>query len=278
MTLLNGNCGSSSHSFTFFFFLINALILITRTPTCTPQTTNFSRVLCNSADVSPEPAAFLVSFNTTLTDLRANLSSPASTGFATVQLVRTTAPIYALFHCRGYTSRSDCLASLDAVFALSGANCYLLHRATIFTDGCYLRYAAINLFDAVFSTGQSGFCDDPTAAERRVGFNETASEALVEVEREVMGREGRFVAGKKGSASGGRRMVYAAGECLPVLGTTDCRRCLESALRNVRGCLPEAGGRAVESGCFMRFSGEEFFNGSLAVDLDLTIRDIGGGE
>lgn len=130
----------------------------------------------------------------------------------------------------------------------------------------------------MINTGQSGFCDDPTSAERGVEFNETASEALVEVEREVMGRDGRFLAGRMGTARGGGAVVYAAGECLPVLGTVECRQCLESALRNVRGCLPEAGGRAVESGCFMRFSSQQFFNGSLAVDLDLTRVDVGGGQ
>lgn len=129
----------------------------------------------------------------------------------------------------------------------------------------------------MINTGQSGFCDDPRSGEGLVGLAETASEALEQVAREVVGREGRFAAGKKGGASGGGRMVYAAGECLPVLRSEDCQRCLESALGNVKGCLPQAGGRAVESGCFMRLSGEEFFDASLAVDLDL-IRDIGGGE
>lgn len=276
MTIFSGNGSSSIHD-GFFFFI--ALFIIATTPTCTGQTTNFSRFVCNADNVSPDPPAFLINFNAIHADLRANLSSPAATGFATAQIVRSTAPIYAIFHCRGYTSHPRCPACLDTVFAISNASCYVKHRATVFTDECYLSYSTINLFvgGGLINTGQSGFCDDPTSGERLVGLGETASEALEEVETEVVGREGSFVAGKKGGASGGGRTVYAAGECMPVLGSEDCRRCLESAMGNVKGCLPEAGGRAVESGCFMRLSGEEFFNASLAVDLDLT-RDIGGGE
>lgn len=46
-----------------------------------------------------------------------------------------------------------------------------------------------------------------------------------------------------------------------------CAQCLEVAARNIDGCPPNSDGRAVDAGCFMRYSDKPFFPANATVDL-----------
>ena len=63
-----------------------------------------------------------------------------------------------------------------------------------------------------------------------------------------------------GFAVGEVEGVYALAQCWKTLGIDVCRKCLEKAAREVRGCLPNREGRVLNAGCYLRYSTEKFYN------------------
>lgn len=71
------------------------------------------------------------------------------------------------------------------------------------------------------------------------------------------------IAGSSGSGGFGAtevRGVYALGQCWSSLSNGECRICLEKAGEEVRRCLPSKEGRALNAGCFLRYSTAKFYN------------------
>lgn len=54
--------------------------------------------------------------------------------------------------------------------------------------------------------------------------------------------------------------VYALAQCWNTLGSGGCRECLRKAGREVKGCLPKKEGRALNAGCYLRYSTQKFYN------------------
>ena len=63
-----------------------------------------------------------------------------------------------------------------------------------------------------------------------------------------------------GFAVGEAEGVYALAQCWKTLGIDGCRKCLEKAAREGRGCLPNKEGRVLNAGCYLRYSTEKFYN------------------
>ncbi|KAK9147053.1 hypothetical protein Sjap_006956 [Stephania japonica] len=53
--------------------------------------------------------------------------------------------------------------------------------------------------------------------------------------------------------------VYGVAQCWRSLNKSGCRECLESARKSVVGCLPSSEGRALNVGCYVRYSTEQFY-------------------
>lgn len=73
------------------------------------------------------------------------------------------------------------------------------------------------------------------------------------------------VALKAGGGGGGFAVgqvgeVYALAQCWNTVGTDGCRECLRKAAKEVRGCLPKKEGRALNAGCYLRYSTHKFYN------------------
>jgi len=82
----------------------------------------------------------------------------------------------------------------------------------------------------------------------RFGFQVSETAARVAV------RKGGFgVAGENG--------VHALAQCWESLGKEDCRVCLEKAVKEVKRCVSRREGRAMNTGCYLRYSDHKFYNG-----------------
>lgn len=228
---------------------------------------------CNLNDDATNLPAFYDNLNASFADIRASLRSSTSL-FATAERVRSSEPIYALFQCRPYLSYSDCLSCFDEAADLARRTCTITRGVTTLSDSCFLRYDYSNHFKDVLNLGQTGFCDDPDRSLETVlneTFYETVKNAFMEVVDIVPREDKLFVLGRK-AGDGGATAVFVAGQCVPTIEREQCSSCLESAERNVDGCMPAGGGRAVQYGCFLRFSASPFFNRSQAVDLNQVAR------
>lgn len=54
--------------------------------------------------------------------------------------------------------------------------------------------------------------------------------------------------------------VFALGQCWGTLRSEECEVCLRKAAKDVRGCLPNKEGRALNAGCYLRYSTHKFYN------------------
>lgn len=66
---------------------------------------------------------------------------------------------------------------------------------------------------------------------------------------------------KGGFGVSGESGVYALAQCWESVGVGGCRECLEKAARGViEKCGGKTEGRALNAGCYLRFSNHKFFN------------------
>ena len=74
-----------------------------------------------------------------------------------------------------------------------------------------------------------------------------------------------FIVGSKETGSSG---VYGLAQCWENVNKSSCRLCLEAAAKDLRSCVPMVEGRALYSGCYLRYSNKKFFNNSTKVNAD----------
>ncbi|KAL6643221.1 hypothetical protein ACP70R_021402 [Stipagrostis hirtigluma subsp. patula] len=212
---------------------------------------------CSQYNATPA-AAFLAALNSTFAGLRANLSAAGGGGFATAAEPRAAAPAFAMAQCRPYVAGADCVACFDAAAARLHAACGAANGGRAILDGCVLRYESAAFFDQATLPGNTQVCNG--SAVPSGGFAD-AARALVADLAAAVPRAPRFAAA---ASSGG---VYAAAQCVETVGEGGCAQCLKVAAGNIDGCPPNSDGRAVDAGCFMRYSDKPFFPANATVDL-----------
>ncbi|KAK1273351.1 Cysteine-rich receptor-like protein kinase 2 [Acorus gramineus] len=232
--------------------LLTILITITDRTVSDPQT-NLLNIGCSQYNAS-NPADFISKLNQTFSDLRSQIN--ASTRFATAQ----RPPVYSLFQCRPYLSTSDCLACLSG--AVSRIRNCSGNGARVIFDGCFLRYESNSFFDQTTLPGNVGLCSNRTVAAGATAFDSAAVTLLSDLAEATPKIRGYFAA-----AEGGGTAVYGAAQCAETVSKNGCGDCLAVALGNIKSCPPDAEGRAVDAGCFLRYSVSAFFDSNQTVDL-----------
>ncbi|CAJ1946683.1 unnamed protein product [Sphenostylis stenocarpa] len=171
--------------------------------------------------------------------------------------VSSATPLYGLAQCFQDLSNIDCLQCF-AASRTKLPRCLPSVSAHIFLDGCFLRYDNYSFYtedtepvrDTVNCTTQYG----PVAGEaERLVFGDSVGKVVESVVR-VAVNEGR------GFAVGEGEGVYALAQCWKTVRGKGCSDCLRKAGNEVRRCLPKREGRALNSGCYLRYSTFKFYN------------------
>ncbi|KAK8653291.1 hypothetical protein V6N13_127299 [Hibiscus sabdariffa] len=179
--------------------------------------------------------------------------------FATYHL-DSAPPIYALAQCHRDLSQTECLLCF-AVSRTKIPRCLPFNSARIFLDGCFLRYENYSFYrESVSSSLDQVVCSSDDVAKagedsstKRVGlFGKKVGYAVSRVTKIAL-RDGGFGA----LAVDG---VFALAQCWESVPFEGCRECLQKAAMAVKGCLPKAEGRGLNTGCYLRYSTEKFFN------------------
>ncbi|XP_031287769.1 cysteine-rich receptor-like protein kinase 1 [Pistacia vera] len=168
--------------------------------------------------------------------------------------------IYGLAQCHEDLSSTDC----ELCFAAARTKvprCLPSESARIFLDGCFLRYDDYDFFketiDPVYDTVN---CSSPTGLladdSLHKQFEAKLGELITNVTRQAKSNEGFAVAEGKG----GVVSVYALAQCWATVSDEGCGQCLDKAGQELRNCSPGSDGRAMYTGCYMRYSVERFFN------------------
>ncbi|KAG5529768.1 hypothetical protein RHGRI_030224 [Rhododendron griersonianum] len=119
-----------------------------------------------------------------------------------------------------------------------------------------------------------GICGNDTAA-LPTAFQTAAQGLLMDLETATPRINGYFAAATR-AVSGGGGTVYAVAQCSQSVSESGCLGCLQVAYGNIQSCPPETDGRAVDAGCFFRYSDTAFFGGGSS-NKDAIIGGIVGG-
>nr|GMC67586.1 cysteine-rich receptor-like protein kinase 2 [Ipomoea batatas] len=210
---------------------------------------------------------FFRRLNASFADLRSQLSD-GEKRFATTQQ-----PAYVMVQCRNYLSTADCVACYDAAVSAI-RSCNAANGGRVIFDGCFLRYESNNFYDQTTLPGNVEICGNRTVRQQDA-FNTSVEQLLNELLIATPRINGFYAAAKQGE-SGGGATTYAVAQCAETVSESGCRDCLAVASKNIQGCLPKfADGRAVDAGCFLRYSDTAFFADNQTTDITPF---LGGGS
>ncbi|XP_028124302.1 cold-responsive protein kinase 1-like [Camellia sinensis] len=213
---------------------------------------------------------FFSNLNATFSDLRSQISSQ-NKRFATAQKARTSDPVYAMVQCRDYLSVADCVSCFDAAVSQI-RNCSAANGARVIYDGCFLRYESSSFYDQGTLPGNVGVCGNRTVSQA-TAFD-TAVQGLLTDLKIATPKINGFFAATKSEVVGGSATVYAVSQCAETISESTCQDCLTVAYANIQSCPPNADGRAVDAGCFLRYSDTAFFADNQTTNINPF---LGGG-
>ncbi|KAL3833139.1 hypothetical protein ACJIZ3_007875 [Penstemon smallii] len=166
----------------------------------------------------------------------------------------TNTSVYTLAQCYGDLSHNDCLQCY-AESRTRLPRCIPSFSGRIFLDGCFLRYDNYDFFDeSVDSVLDRVNCNSSAGGGRGVGvgWERNVGEMIDDLTASAVVNGGYAVRGSKG--------VFGLAECWNTVSREGCRACLDKASREVRACLPRREGRALNAGCYLRYSNEKFYS------------------
>ncbi|XP_019185435.1 PREDICTED: cysteine-rich receptor-like protein kinase 2 [Ipomoea nil] len=222
-----------------------------------PQTNQIGSLGCSNYHLTDADAPdYIRELNLSFADLRTQLSS-ANKRFAT----STQRTVYAMVQCRKYLSTADCVACFNAAVLVTRDCPIVASSAIVIFDGCFLRYRNSYFYDQITDEvigGTNRVCGKRTTSKQD-NFNATAQQLLNELLHATPRINGFYAAAKEPPGPGGAT-TYAVAQCAETVSESSCQDCLSLAYNNIKSCLPNyADGRAVDAGCFLRYSDTPFF-------------------
>ncbi|RXH90704.1 hypothetical protein DVH24_035468 [Malus domestica] len=142
----------------------------------------------------------------------------------------------------------------------------------------WFRYESAGFYDQTTLPGNVGLCGNITASQVTT-FTAAAGSLLVDLRIATPKINGFFAATKNevvSSGGNGNATVYGVAQCAETISKIGCQDCLNVAYNNLQSCLPDTDGRAVDAGCFMRYSSTSFFSDNQTTNIAHFLK--GGGN
>ncbi|KAI3798742.1 hypothetical protein L1987_34020 [Smallanthus sonchifolius] len=216
------------------------------------------------------PETFSRNLNSTFSQLRSQLSN-TGVYYARAQNVEDGDAVYGVALCRNYLLSTDCLACFDvAVSAIEP--CGLANGAHAYLDNCFLRFEN---YDQFYDDPQGGsnigvleICGNESTSQPIIAFNQSVKELLSDISVATPRTSDFYIASTRQLNTGANATVYAIAQCVQNASQAVCKNCLRSAYNNLySNCMPAAEGRAINVGCFMRYSEFPFFQNNQTINL-----------
>ncbi|KAL7161692.1 hypothetical protein ACSBR2_042213 [Camellia fascicularis] len=235
--------------FSIFFF----------SPSLSDPRTSIANLMCQTSNLTAN-GIFFTNFVSVMEHL-SQLIAKQQWGYYSIQSPPPSPPIFGFAQCHKDLSETDCqLCFAEARTKLP--RCLPAVRGRIYLEGCFVRYDDYNFFEEnVNQKDDLVKCSPITKLlsdqDIQLEFAERVKEAVRNVTETAMStsRGGMGEAEVKGGMPG----AYALGQCWNTLNSTGCQVCLEDAWEDVKKCLPGAEGRALNAGCYLRYSSQKFF-------------------
>nr|GMD97908.1 cysteine-rich receptor-like protein kinase 2 isoform X1 [Ipomoea batatas] len=157
---------------------------------------------------------------------------------------------FGLGQCYGDLSLVDCtLCYVEARSVLP--LCFPHNGGRVYLDGCFMRNENFDFFQDNIGPEDTYVCGNGTRKD--LLFQERTKRAVLQAVSKAYNNNGY-------ARSDEAPVVYVLANCWRTLNGSACRECLENASRSMLKCLPWSEGRALYTGCFMRYSHTNFLN------------------
>ncbi|KAG8384849.1 hypothetical protein BUALT_Bualt04G0161200 [Buddleja alternifolia] len=170
-------------------------------------------------------------------------------GFSSTNSTNIT--IYNLAQCHGDLTRDDCLQCY-AASRTRIPRCVPSIAGRIFLDGCFIRYDSYAFYNESVDALDTRNCNTSLGVEAYSEFGRNVGQLVDRLIVSAVGNRGYAVRGSRG--------VFGLAQCWNTVSRDGCSACLEKARREVRACLPSREGRALNTGCYLRYSTERFYS------------------
>ncbi|KAL8211249.1 hypothetical protein R6Q57_005686 [Mikania cordata] len=216
------------------------------------------------------PGYFLSNLNTTLTSLQRQLTNGSR--YALARSLLNGESVWGLASCRDYVSTANCVACFDYAVAQIRV-CGLGTGAHAFYNDCDVRYENNNFYSDANIRAGVVICGNTTSPQAS-NFRRTV-EGLMSDLRGAAPRTSNYYAASTRRITNGNGTIYVIAQCNLNLSQSVCQDCLDSRYSSLDACLPSTTGRAIDNGCFMRYSNTPFFELNQTTDITPF---LGGGD
>ncbi|XP_061355013.1 cysteine-rich receptor-like protein kinase 3 [Gastrolobium bilobum] len=169
--------------------------------------------------------------------------------------------VYAFGECMKDLSQSDCNMCL-AQCKTQIIRCLPFQKGTrggrLFFDGCYLRYDDYNFFNESLSDQDTTVCATSDFSGNSSVYEANALELVRNLSFLAPKNDGFFV----GSLDRKNVSVYGLAQCWEFVNGTACKNCLQDAVTRIGSCTTKDEGRALNAGCYLRYSTQKFYYNS----------------
>ncbi|XP_049402710.1 cysteine-rich receptor-like protein kinase 2 isoform X3 [Solanum stenotomum] len=163
---------------------------------------------------------------------------------------------YGISQCYGDLSLIDCVLCFSEVRTLI-PQCFPYNGARIFLDGCFMRAENYSFYDQYLGPEDRRVCGNRTTKGSL--FQQNARAAVQQAVGNAPSNNG-YARSQVSFPRDSNDTAYVLADCWKTLSANSCSACLQNASASMLGCLPWSEGRALYTGCFMRYSDTNFLN------------------
>ncbi|XP_061355018.1 cysteine-rich receptor-like protein kinase 2 [Gastrolobium bilobum] len=233
-------------------FLLMKYLLLSETVMAEPRAKTV-KIICGN-QLEHNTTIFVPNFVATMENISEQMRS---TGYGTA--VSGTGPDinYGLAQCYGDLSLLDCvLCYAEARTVLP--QCFPYNGGRIYLDGCFMRAENYSFYNEYIGSGDEAVCGNTT--KKNSSFQTAAKSAVLSAVQVATLNNIGYAREKVVVSGTANESAYVLADCWRSLNTSSCKACLENASSSILGCLPWSEGRALNTGCFMRYSDTDFLN------------------
>eukprot|EP01018_Ginkgo_biloba_P008787 Gb_27932 [translate_table: standard] len=161
--------------------------------------------------------------------------------------------IYGLFQCMDGLSHTDCSLCFSAARTQLPDKCVHFNGGRIYLEGCFLRFENSSFYNHSVDAGDTRVCGD-TKSVHTQSFWETTRNLINEISVQTLEKDGFSAVSTEGPSG----KIYAFAQCWKTLSKALCKECILNASAKILSCPPSLEGRAMNAGCYMRYSTQPF--------------------
>ena len=235
----------------YLIFLLIKTLLILETAMGDPRSQTVNLTCGNQMEHNP--SVFVPNFVATMENISDQMRA---SGFGLAVSGSGPDTNYGLAQCYGDLSLLDCvLCYAEARTVLP--QCFPFTGGRIYLDGCFMRSDNYSFFQEYTGPGDRAICGN--TIRKNSTYEESVTQAVSSAVLAAPNQNGSATSPKTvpGAVN---EAVYVLADCWRTLNANSCKACLENASASILECLPWSEGRALNTGCFMRYSDKDFLN------------------